>query len=114
MFLLFKNLISLERASGKNASSIRTCQRLLKAYPKRTEFWSCFSALQQVSGNESGAANVYKKAVETCDGHAQIVYHAAKFFMEIVCRQFRFYFSLSPLECLNTSCYNIAFSSCIK
>ncbi|XP_028397201.1 zinc finger C3H1 domain-containing protein-like [Dendronephthya gigantea] len=82
VFLLFKNLISLERASGKNPSSIRTCQRLLKAYPKKIELWSCLSALQQVSDNEGGAANVYKKAVETCDGHAQIVYHAAKYFME--------------------------------
>jgi Tfp pilus assembly protein PilF len=84
VFWLYKNLIALERASGKDASSLRTCQRLLKASPKNIELWLCMAALHQVSGNETGAVNVYKKALETCAGHAQIAYCAAKYFIETV------------------------------
>ena len=84
MFWLYKNLIALERASGKDASSLRTCQRLLKASPKNIKLWLCMAALQQVSGSEDGAMNVYKKALVTCDGHAQVAYCAAKYFIETV------------------------------
>jgi hypothetical protein len=90
VFSLYKNLIALERACGKDASSVRTCQRLLKASPKKIELWLCMSALQQVSGQEDGAVNVYKKALETCNGHAQIAYCAAKYFIQTVFPTFSF------------------------
>ena len=92
VFLLYKNLIALERASGKDESAIRTCQRLLKASPKKIELRLCMAALEQVSGHEDRVIKVYKEALKTCDGHAQIAYSAAKYFIETVLLIFSSFF----------------------
>lgn len=84
MLSLYKNLIALERACGKDTSSIRTCQRLLKASPREIDIWLCLAALHEIGGSDGSVASVYKNALGSLGGHAEIAYCAAKHFIRAV------------------------------
>ena len=85
---LYKNLIALERAYGRIDSARGICNHLLKLNPSVMELWLCLAALQNAVQMDGSVGKVYEEALDKCDGHAEVAFSAARYYLEQVsCRQ---------------------------
>ncbi|KAL9984828.1 hypothetical protein ACROYT_G007164 [Oculina patagonica] len=80
---LYKNLIALERAYGRIDSARGICRHLLKDNPLVVVLWLCLAALEDSTEKGGGAVQqVYLEALDKCEGHAELSYSAARFYLE--------------------------------
>ena len=86
---LYKNLIALERACGRNDSARGICRHLLKEKQSEVVLWLCLAALEVSTEKGREAEQVYLEALEKCKGHAELSYSAARFYLEQVSHQLK-------------------------
>ena len=81
---LYKNLIALERAYGRITSARGICRHLLKDNPSVVVFWLCLAALEDAVETDGDVGTVYEEALDKCEGHAELSYSAACYYLEQV------------------------------
>lgn len=49
--------------------------------------WLCLAAFEDSMEKGGGVEQVYIEALDKCEGHAELSYSAARFYLEQVCQQ---------------------------